>query len=143
MGVQDLDLSREPGMMTRGRGVPTSLEMRHTLSIGSRLLSRIDVLEREVRVSNIFVGLTLTNPFLQVTRERNEHREMEKAYMAQASKVEEIFMQNQDLSQCLVDLEKLWLATDQFSMELCGRVEVLQVQWLLWGVCTLVADQCS
>ena len=63
--------------------------------------------------------------------------------MAQASKVEEVFMQNQDLSQRLVDLEKLWLATDQFSMELRGRVEVLQVYWLLWSVHTSVADQCS
>jgi len=62
MGVQDLDSSREPGMSTRGRGVPTSLEMRHASSIGSRLLSRIDVLEKEVRASNIFIGLTLTNP---------------------------------------------------------------------------------
>jgi len=48
MGVQDMDSSREPGMSTRGRGVPTSLEMRHASSIGSRLLSRIDVLEKEV-----------------------------------------------------------------------------------------------
>ena len=53
MGVQDQCSSREPGMTIRGRGVPTSLEMRHTSSIGSRLLSRIDVLEKEVRASNV------------------------------------------------------------------------------------------
>jgi len=53
MGVQDLCSSREPGMSTRGRNVPTSLEMRHVSSIGSRLLSRIDVLEKEVRASNV------------------------------------------------------------------------------------------
>ena len=63
MGVHDLDSSREPGMSTRGRGVPTSLEMQHAPSIGSQLLSRIDVLEKEVRASNIFVDWTLTNPF--------------------------------------------------------------------------------
>jgi len=54
MGVQDLCSSREPGMSTRGRNVPTSLEMRHASSIGSRLLSWIDVLEKEVRASNVF-----------------------------------------------------------------------------------------
>ena len=48
MGVQDLCSSREPGMATRGRNVLTSLEMRHASSIGSRQLSRIDTLEREV-----------------------------------------------------------------------------------------------
>jgi len=94
-------------MSTRGRNIPTSLEMRHTSSIGSRLLSQIDVLEKEVRALNVFIDLTLTNPFLQVTRERNERKEMEMAFMAQASKVEEVFQQNRDLSQCLVDLEKL------------------------------------
>jgi len=65
MGVQNLDLSREPGMSQRERGVPTSLEMRHASSIGSRLLSQIDVLEKEVRALNVFVGLTLTNPFFR------------------------------------------------------------------------------
>jgi len=54
--------------------------------------------------------------------------------MAQASKVEEVFQQNRDLSQHLVDLEKLWLAEEQFSMELRGRMESLQVHWSLWGV---------
>jgi len=58
--------------------------------------------------------------------------------MAQASRVEEVFQQNQDLSQRLVDLEKLWCAEEQFTMELCGRVEALQVCWSLWGVCTLI-----
>ena len=53
MGVQDLCSSWEPGMLTRGRNVATSLEMHHTSSIGSRLLSRIDVLEKEVRASNV------------------------------------------------------------------------------------------
>jgi len=53
MGVQDMCSSREPGMSTRGRNVPMSLEMRHASSIGSRLLSRIDVLKKEVRASNV------------------------------------------------------------------------------------------
>jgi len=78
-----------------------------------------------------------------VTRERNERREMEKAFMAQASKVEEVFQQNKDLSQCLVDLEKLWMEEERFTMELRGRVEALQVRWSLWGVCALIDDQCS
>jgi len=77
-----------------------------------------------------------------VTRERDERREMEKAFMAQASKVEEVFQQNRDLSQHLVDLEKLWCAEEQFTMELRGRVEALQVRWHLWGVCTLIDVQC-
>jgi len=68
---------------------------------------------------------------------------MEKAFMTQASKVEEVFRQNRDLSQRLVDLEKLWLEEEKFTMELRGRVEVLQVRWHLWGVCTLIDDQCS
>jgi len=53
MGVRNVDERYEPSMSTRGRSVPTSLEMRHASSIGSRLLSRIDVLEKEVRASNI------------------------------------------------------------------------------------------
>jgi len=66
---------------------------------------------------------------------------MEMAFMAQASKVEEVFQQNRDLAQRLVDLEKLWLEEEKFTMELRGRVEVLQVRWSLWGVCTLIDDQ--
>ena len=62
--------------------------------------------------------------------------------MAQASKVEEVFQQNQDLSQRLVDLEKLWVEEERFTMELRGRVEALQVRWSLWGVCNFIDDQC-
>jgi len=53
--------------------------------------------------------------------------------MAQASKVEEVFQQNRDLSQHLVDLEKLWMEEEKFTIELRGRVEALQVRWSLWG----------
>ena len=63
--------------------------------------------------------------------------------MTQAAKVEEVFQQNRDLSQRLVDLEKLWVEEEKFTMELRGRVEVLQVHWSLWGVCTLIDDQRS
>ena len=66
-------------------------------------------------------------------RERNERKEMEDAFKRQASNVEEVLRQNQDLVQRLFDLEKLWMAEEQFSMELRGRVEVLQVRWHLWG----------
>jgi len=62
--------------------------------------------------------------------------------MAQASKVEEVFQQNRDLSQRLVDLEKLWVEEERFTMELRGCVEVLQVHWSLWGVCNFIDDQC-
>jgi len=51
--------------------------------------------------------------------------------MAQASKVEEVFQQNRDLAQRLSDLEKLWCAEEQFTIELCGRIESLQVHWVL------------
>ena len=64
MGVQDWDSSREPGMSQRGRGVPTSLEMRHVSSIGSRLLSRIDVLEKEVGHRTSLVERHPTDPSL-------------------------------------------------------------------------------
>jgi len=63
--------------------------------------------------------------------------------MAQALKVEEVFQQNRDLSQRLVDLEKLWCAEEQFTMELCERVEALQVRLLLWGSCTLMMTNIS
>ena len=48
LGVRNVDERYEPGMSTRGRSLPTSLEMRHASSIRSRLLSCIDVLEKEV-----------------------------------------------------------------------------------------------
>jgi len=48
LGVRNVDKRYELGMSTRGRSLPTSLEMRHASSIRSRLLSRIDVLEKEV-----------------------------------------------------------------------------------------------
>jgi len=63
-----------------------------------------------------------------VTHERNEQKEMEDAFKRQASNVEEVIRQNQDLAQHLFDLEKLWLAEEQFTMELRGRIEALQVR---------------
>jgi len=48
MGMQNTSEKYEPGMSTRGRSVPTSLEMHHASSIGSRLLSHINVIEKEV-----------------------------------------------------------------------------------------------
>jgi len=68
---------------------------------------------------------------------------METAFIAQALKVEEVFQQNQDLAQRLVDLEKLWLEEEKFTVELRGRIEALQVRWSLWGVCSLIDDQHS
>jgi len=58
LGVRNVDKRYEPGMSTRGRSLPTSLEMCHASSIGYQLLSRIDVLEKEVgegieRVCNV------------------------------------------------------------------------------------------
>jgi len=48
MGVRNINERYEPGMSTRGRSIPTSLEMRHVSSIGSQLLSHINILEKEV-----------------------------------------------------------------------------------------------
>jgi len=62
---------------------------------------------------------------------------MEEAFKRQAEKVDAVLQQNQELSVCLVDLEKLWYVEEQFTMELCGCVEVLQVCSPLWGSCTL------
>jgi len=63
---------------------------------------------------------------------------METAFLQQAARMEEIHSQNQDLAQRLFNLEKLWLAEEQFTAELQGQVEVLQVRWHLWGFCALL-----
>ena len=73
-----------------------------------------------------------------MTRERAEHKEMEEAFKRQASNVDEVVQQNRELGAHLVDLEKLWLAEEQFTMELCGCVEALQVHLSLWGVFPLL-----
>jgi len=66
---------------------------------------------------------------------------MEEAFKRQWEKIEQVLQQNQELAVCLVDVEKLWVAEEQFSTELHGHIEALQVRWLLQGVCTPVADQ--
>jgi len=48
MGVADIPEKFKEGMSSRGRDVPTSLEMRHTSSIGNWLLHRLEILEKEV-----------------------------------------------------------------------------------------------
>jgi len=53
---------------------------------------------------------------------------MEDAFKRQAEKVDQVLQQNQELAVRLVDLEKLWVAEEQFTMELRRRVEVLQDQ---------------
>jgi len=67
------------------------------------------------------------DPSLQVTRERTEHKEMEDAFKVQAAKLDEMFQQHQEVGACLLDLEKLWVVEEQFTMELRGRVKALQV----------------
>jgi len=42
--------------------------------------------------------------------------------------VDEVLQQNQELAVRLVDVEKLWVAEEQFTMELRGHVEALQVR---------------
>jgi len=54
MGIKNYDERYTSGGSTRGRSLPTSVEMRHASSMASRLLSRIDVLEGEVRALNVF-----------------------------------------------------------------------------------------
>jgi len=63
-----------------------------------------------------------------VHRERAERKEMEEAFKRQAEKVDAVLQQNQELVVHLTDLEKLWCAEEQFTMELRGRVEALQVR---------------
>jgi len=53
---------------------------------------------------------------------------MEDAFKKQALDMDDVIWQNKELSNCLVELEKLWLAEEQFTMELCGCVEALQGQ---------------
>jgi len=53
---------------------------------------------------------------------------MEEAFKKQALDMDNIIHQNRELGDCLVELEKLWLAEEQFTMELHGRVEALQDQ---------------
>ena len=60
-------------------------------------------------------------------RERAERKEIEEAFKRQALKVDEVLQQNQELGVRLVDLEKLWVAEEQFTVELRGCVEALQV----------------
>jgi len=48
--------------------------------------------------------------------------------------MDNVIHQNRELGDRLVELEKLWLAEEQFTMELCGRVEALQVCLFLRGV---------
>ena len=76
---------------------------------------------------------TFDLPFPQVTREHAERKEMEEAFKRQASKVDEVLQQNQELSVRLFDLEKLWVAEEQFTTELRGCVEALQVCLFPWG----------
>ena len=47
-GVKDVPKRYEEGGSNRGRDVPTSLEMRHTSSIGNQLLHHIEIMEKEV-----------------------------------------------------------------------------------------------
>jgi len=59
---------------------------------------------------------------------------MEEAFKKQASDMADVLQQNRELSNCLVELEKLWLAEEQFTMELHGHVEALQVCLFPGGV---------
>ena len=75
--------------------------------------------------------------------ERAERKEMEEAFKRQAEKVDVVLQQNQELVVRLIDLEKLWVAEEQFTMELRGRIEALQVRSPLWGSCTLMMTNIS
>jgi len=59
---------------------------------------------------------------------------MEEAFKKQALDMDDMICQNRELSDCLVKLKKLWVAEEQFTMELRGRVEALQVHLFLRGV---------
>jgi len=46
--------------------------------------------------------------------------------------MDDVIRQNKELSNQFLDLEKLWLAEEQFTMELCRCMEALQVCLSLW-----------
>jgi len=63
MGVKDVPERYEEGGSTRGRDVPTSLEMRHPPPIGNQLLRCIEILEKEVgRADSMYCSIELTLP---------------------------------------------------------------------------------
>jgi len=66
---------------------------------------------------------------------------MEEAFKKQALDMDDVIRQNQELGDRLVELEKLWVAEEQFTMELRGHVEALQVRSFLWGSCTLIVNK--
>jgi len=53
---------------------------------------------------------------------------MEDAFKKQWEKIEQVLQQNQELAVHLVDVEKLWVAEEQFTTELRRHIEVLQDQ---------------
>jgi len=53
---------------------------------------------------------------------------MEEAFKKQALDMDNVIQQNRELGDYLVELEKLWVAEEQSTMELCGHVEALQDQ---------------
>jgi len=63
---------------------------------------------------------------------------MEEAFKRQALDINNVICQNKELGDHLADVEKLWLAKEQFTIELHGRVEVLQVHSSLRGVIPLL-----
>jgi len=65
---------------------------------------------------------------------------MEEAIKKQALDMDNVIRQNRELGNCLVKLEKLWVAEEQFTMELRGRVEALQVRSFLQGVLASFVD---
>ena len=78
-----------------------------------------------------------------MTWEHTERKEMEEAFKRQASKVDEVLQQNQELGACLVDLEKLWLVEEQFTMELRRHIKALQVCLFPGGVIPLLTTNIS
>jgi len=73
-----------------------------------------------------------------VHRERAERKEMEEAFKRQAEKVDTVLQQNQELAVRLINVEKLWVAEEQFTVELRGRIEALQVCLFPGGVIPLL-----
>ena len=71
-------------------------------------------------------------------REHAERKEMEEAFKRQAEKVDAVLQQNQELAIHLIDVEKLWVAEEQFTMELRGCIKALQVRLFPGGVIPLL-----
>jgi len=134
MGVQNTNEKYEPGMSTRGRSVPTSLEMHHASSIGSRLLGCIDVIEKEVgRADSTCWSIELTSFFLDTSRAcwvQGDGGGLQETGLGHG--------------QCHSPEQRTWGSSGRVGEALVGRGTVHHgVVWTCWGLAGLfVSSRC-